>query len=127
MHTYMYICLSSQTFLTKGVFFRGLLSGRFCPVWCLSVPLLSEYIHYNRRPNITFNFRFHRPMYEIFLKCNVTCSWTPSPLSQTFTPSRTPSQSSMTYFMDGPFDCDKQSEETGKFWNFRNQLIFSLG
>jgi len=38
-------------------------------------------------------------MYEIFLKCDVTCPWTP-PLSQTVTPSRTPS--SVTYFMDGP-------------------------
>ena len=47
----------------------------------------------------------------------------PLPLTHTFTPSRTPTQSSMTYFMDGPFDCDKRNEETGKFWNFRNQLI----
>src|SRR6218665_2795215 len=52
----------------------GFLSGRFRPGWFLSVPLLSEYIHYNRKLNITFNFRFH--MYEIFLKCDVTCSWT---------------------------------------------------
>jgi len=32
----------------------------------LSIPLLSEYIHYDRKLNIIFNFRFH--MYEIFLK-----------------------------------------------------------
>src|SRR6218665_239884 len=38
-----------------------------------------------------------------FLKCDVTCSWTPSPLSQTVTPSRTPDPSSVTYFMDGPY------------------------
>jgi len=34
-------------------------------------------------------------------KCNVTCSWIPLPLSQTVTPSRTPS--SVTYFIDGPY------------------------
>src|SRR6218665_2620400 len=76
MHTYMSlqgVCVSS-----RGLLFWGFLSGRFRPGWFLSVPLLSEYIHYNRKLNITFNFRFH--MYEIFcLKCDVTCSWTPSP------------------------------------------------
>src|SRR6218665_2082935 len=67
-----------------GVFcLEGFVQGGFCPS-----SLLSEYIHYNRKLNITFNFRFH--MYEFFLKCDVTCSWTP-PLSQTVTPSRTPS------------------------------------
>jgi len=40
-------------------------------------------------------------MYEFFLKRDVTYSWTP--LSQTVTPSRTPSPSSMTYFMDLPY------------------------
>ena len=37
-------------------------------------------------------------------KCDVTCSLPPLPLSQTVTPSRTPSlsPSSVTYFMDGP-------------------------
>ena len=30
---------------------------------------------------------------------------TPSPLSQTVTPSRTPPPSSVTYFMDGPLHC----------------------
>src|SRR6218665_2748526 len=35
---------------------RGLLSGRFCPGLFLSVPLLSEYICYNRKLNITLNF-----------------------------------------------------------------------
>jgi len=47
------------------------------------------------------NFRFD--MYEKkFKKDDVTCSWTPFLLSQTITPSRTPSPSSVTYFMDGP-------------------------
>jgi len=44
---------------------------------------------------------FH--MYDkIFYKRDVTCSW-PLPLSQTVTPSRTPSPSSVSYFMDGPY------------------------
>ena len=54
----------------------GFRPGGFCPGffvckvlsswWFLSVPLLSEYIHYNRKLNTIFNFRFH--MYEIFFK-----------------------------------------------------------
>src|SRR6218665_232900 len=110
MHTYISlqgVCVSSQGFLfggLSGVF----LSGRFRPGWFLSVPLLSEHIHYNRKLNITFNFRFH--MYEILFKCvtshalgPLTCSWTPHPLSQTVTHFWTPSHpSSVTYFMDGP-------------------------
>src|SRR6218665_1562111 len=87
MHTYVSLqrfCVSSRGFLFGGLS-GAFLSGRFHPGWFLSVPLLSEYIHYNRKLTITFNFRFH--MYEIFLKCDVTCSWTPTPV----TPSRTPS------------------------------------
>jgi len=60
MHTC--ICLSSRRFLTGGFclgfFVWKVLSG----VVFVSLPLLSEYIHYNRMLNITFNFRFH--MYE---------------------------------------------------------------
>src|SRR6218665_3354042 len=41
---------------------EGLLSGRFCPGWFLSVPVLSEYICYNRKLNITLNFMFR--MYD---------------------------------------------------------------
>src|SRR6218665_2358731 len=38
-----------------GVFsLEGFVRGGFCPS-----SLLSEYIHYNRKLNITFNFRFH--------------------------------------------------------------------
>src|SRR6218665_691118 len=33
----------------RGLLSGGLLSGRFCPGWFLSVPLLSEYICYNRK------------------------------------------------------------------------------
>ena len=90
IHTY--ICLYREVCLSS----RGFLSGEFCPGFfvCkvlfgvfLSVTLLSEYIRYNRKLNITFNFRFH--MYKKIQKCDVTCSWTP-PLSQTVTPTRTP-------------------------------------
>src|SRR6218665_2231163 len=83
MHTY--ICLSSRRFLTErycpGIFVCRVLSGVV-----LSVPLLSEYIHYNRRLNITFNFRFN-----IYEKNSSVMSHDLGPLSQTVTPSRTPS------------------------------------
>src|SRR6218665_656287 len=75
VHAYIHISLqrvffSSWRSLTKG-FCPGFLSGWFCSGWFLSVPLLSECIHYNRKLNITFNFRFHT--YEnFFLKCDVT-------------------------------------------------------
>src|SRR6218665_3009806 len=36
----------------------GVFSGRFCQGWFLSVPVLSEYICYNRKLNITLNFMF---------------------------------------------------------------------
>src|SRR6218665_2392242 len=39
-----------------GILSGGLLSGRFCPGWFLSVPVLSEYICYIRKFNITLNF-----------------------------------------------------------------------
>src|SRR6218665_159663 len=102
MHTYM--SLQGVCVILRGVLFGGLsggfLSGRFRPGWFLSVPLLSEYINYNRKLNITFNFRFH--MYEFFLESVTSHALGPPPLSQTVTPSRTPSPSSVTYFMDGP-------------------------
>src|SRR6218665_3880584 len=75
------VCLSSRRFCP------GVLSGGFCPGFvCLEgfvryrfcpSPILSEYICYNRKLNIIFNSRFH--MYEKSEKCDVTCSWTPSP------------------------------------------------
>src|SRR6218665_2112382 len=42
-----------------GVLSEGLLSERLYPGWFLSVPLLSKCICYNRKLNITLNFRFH--------------------------------------------------------------------
>jgi len=68
IHTCLYreVCLSSRGFLSEWfcprVFsLEGLVRGGFCPS-----PLLSEYIRYNRKLNITFNSRFH--MYETNLK-----------------------------------------------------------
>src|SRR6218665_1307188 len=92
MHRYM--SLQGVCVISRGVLFGGLarcfLSVRFRPGWFLSVPLLSEYINYNRKLNITFNFRFH--MYEIFLESVMSHALGPlPPLSQTVTPSRTPS------------------------------------
>src|SRR6218665_3331603 len=59
--------------LCLGVLSGGLLSGRFCLGWFLSVPFLSEYICYNRKLNITLDFMFH--MYDTKMyKCDVTCS-----------------------------------------------------
>src|SRR6218665_1578427 len=93
---YKFSQLFAEVFVL-GVLSEDLLTGRFYPGWFLSVSVLSEYI---RKLNITLNFMFR--MYDnFFYKCDVTCSF-PLPLSQTVTPSRTPSPSSVTYFMDGP-------------------------
>src|SRR6218665_3614660 len=81
MHTYM--SLQGLVLVRGGVCsgfvwvfcLEGFVRGGFCPF-----SLLSECIHYNRKLNITFNFRFH--MYEFFLKCDVTCSWTPIPVNR---------------------------------------------
>src|SRR6218665_1576718 len=65
MHTYnTYVFTGSLS--SRGFLSGGFLSGRFCSGWFLSIPLLSNYIRYNRKLNITFNFRFH--MYEKNLK-----------------------------------------------------------
>src|SRR6218665_328073 len=89
----------------RGVFVRGFVrgfwSGRFCPGGFCPFSLLSEYLRYNRKLNITFNFTFH--MYDKkFKKCDVTCSWTPSSVTNCHTFSDPLTPSSMTYFMDGP-------------------------
>ena len=48
-------------------------TGGFCPI-----PLLSEYICYSRKVNITFNFMFH--MYDKKMyKLDITWSWPPLP------------------------------------------------
>src|SRR6218665_1625961 len=81
------VCLSLWCFLSRR-FVRG--------GFCLS-PLLSEYICYNIKLNITFNVRFY--MYE---KRGVTSSWTfLLPLITNCHPFSDPSPSSVTYFMNG--------------------------
>jgi len=102
MHTYIHmslqeICLSLWCFCQKG-FVRG----GVCPS-----PLLSEYIRYNIKLNITFNFRFY--MYEIFLKCDVTC------LSQTVAPSRTPPPQAWHTFWTAPLPFS--------FWTYVKHLF----
>src|SRR6218665_594543 len=82
MHTDIYL----NTGLVRGGFCLGgfalgFLSGRFCLGWLLSVPLLSEYSHYNRKLNITFNFRFH--MYEFLLKSVTSHALGPLPRGAT--------------------------------------------
>ena len=84
-----------------GVLSGCLLSGRFCPGWFLSLPVLSEYICYIRKLNITLNFMLR--MYDKKFISVTSHALNPPPLSQTVTPSRTPSPSSVTYFMDGPY------------------------
>jgi len=120
MHTYIYlyreVCLSS----------RGVLSGVFCPgVFCLDgfvwggfcpSNLLSEYIRYNRKLNITLNLRFH--MHAKNLK-----SVTPHALrlflchklSYLLGP---PPPSRATYFMDSPYNVQE------KVRNVREELIY---
>src|SRR6218665_283437 len=78
---------------------RGFCSEGFCQrVFCLEgfvrggfypLPLLSEYICYNRKLNITLNFMFH--MHDIFFTSVTSHALDPLPLSQAITPSRTPS------------------------------------
>src|SRR6218665_794376 len=98
MHTYIClykeIYLSLRGFLSGGFCHEGFVRGSFCPS-----PLLSEYIHYNRKLNITFNFRFH--MYEKNLKSVMSHALGGPPilchkLSHFLRPPPTPS--SVTYF-----------------------------
>jgi len=64
--------------LFAGNFVRGVLSGRFCPGWLLSVPVLSEYICYNRKLDITLNFMFR--MYDKkFISVTSHALYPPSP------------------------------------------------
>ena len=79
-----------------GVFcLESFVRGGFCPF-----PLLSEYIRYNSKLNIIFNFRFH--MYEFFFKSVTSHALgPPPPVTNCHTFSDPPS--SVTYFMEGPF------------------------
>src|SRR6218665_1952327 len=99
----------SREFLSGGVCqwvfsLEGFVRGGFCPF-----RLLSEYICYNRKLNITLNFRFH--MYDKKnYKCDVTDSRPPPlchKLSHHLGP---PPPSSVTYFMDGPLHASSLRE-----------------
>src|SRR6218665_1831383 len=61
----------------------------FCPGWFLSVPLVSQYICYSRKLNITLNFMFH--MYDRNCISVTSHALYPLHLSQTVTHSRTSS------------------------------------
>src|SRR6218665_2111145 len=76
----------SGGFLSRGVLSEGFLSGRFCPWRFLSVSVLSGYICYIRKLNITLNLMFR--MYD--KKFISVTSHALYPPSQTVTPSRTP-------------------------------------
>src|SRR6218665_1309594 len=67
-----------------GVCQRSLLPGRFCSGWFLSVLVLSEYICYIRKLNITLNFMFRMDDKNIY-KCDLTCSLPPSPVTNCHT------------------------------------------
>src|SRR6218665_1133439 len=75
-------CTNSISIVREG-FCPGVLSG----LVFVRSPLLSQYICYNRKLNITLNFMFH--MYDKIC-ISVTSHTLPPPLSQTVTPSRTP-------------------------------------
>ena len=81
-----------------GFCLEGFIRGGFCPP-----PLLSEYIHYNRKLIITFNFRFH--MHERNFKCVMPHALgpPPPPVTNCHTFSDLLLPSSVTYFMNGPF------------------------
>src|SRR6218665_1743693 len=81
-----------------GVFcLEGFVRGGFCPS-----SLLSEYIHYNRKLNITFNYRFH--MYEFFQSVTSHALGPPPSVTNCHTFSDPRTRSSVTYFMDGPYN-----------------------
>src|SRR6218665_1927896 len=105
MYRYNTIQVQTMSQLFAGVcvtgFVRGLfMSGRFCPGWFLSVPVLSECICYIRKLNITLHFMFRIHDKKMY-KCDVTCSLPPSPVTNCHLLGPPP-PSSMTYFMDGP-------------------------
>src|SRR6218665_1570934 len=80
--TCIHTCLYRGFVLVRGGFCLGVCLGFFCLEgfvrggFCPS-PLLSEYIHYNRKLNIIFNFRFH--MSEIFFKSVTSHALRPPP------------------------------------------------
>jgi len=78
------LCTNSLSIVREGfcpgAFVSGLLSGRFCLGWLLSVPLLSEYICYNRKSKITLNFMFHMYDKKIYNRDVTNCHTFSDPL-----------------------------------------------
>src|SRR6218665_689388 len=72
---------------------EGFVRGVFCPFL-----LLSQYICYNRKLNITLNFMFN--MYD--KKSKSVTSHAPAPLPSVTNCHTYSDPSSVTYFMDGP-------------------------
>src|SRR6218665_892029 len=101
MHTYIChysgVCLSSREFLSGD--FVGVLSERFCPGWfCSSPPFCQNtFITTERYTSLSISGF----ICMIFFKVRRRMLLDPLPLSQTVTPSRTPSPSSLTHFMGG--------------------------
>src|SRR6218665_1965897 len=68
IYTQMYTCIHMHPYIgythvyihmfLQGLLSEFFLSGRLCPDGFCPFPLLSEYIRYNRKLNINFNFRF---------------------------------------------------------------------
>src|SRR6218665_722374 len=86
MHSH--ICLYRRFVIVRGGFCArvlsvGFLSGRFCPGWFCPYHLLSEYIPYNKKLNITFNFRIC--MYETFVKSLTLHALGPPPVTNCHT------------------------------------------
>src|SRR6218665_1113967 len=69
----------SWGFLSGGFVRGSFVWGGFCPF-----PLLSEYMCYNRKLNITLNFMFHMYDKKIY-KCDVTSSLPPPPVTNCHT------------------------------------------
>src|SRR6218665_4183336 len=86
--TCIHTCLCTGFVLVRGSVCSGVCLGYFCLEGFVRggacpYPFCQNTFHYNRKLIITFNFRFHT--YEIFLKCDVTCSWTPPPVTNCHT------------------------------------------
>src|SRR6218665_1816454 len=73
---------------SRGFYLGGFVRKSFVwsvfPGWFLSVPLLSEYICYNRNLDITLNFMFHMYDKEMYTR-DVTCSLPPPPVTNCHT------------------------------------------
>ena len=78
----------------QGLLSEFFLSGRLCPGGFCPFPLLSEYIRYNRKLSIIFNYSFH--MYDNKIKRVMSHALDP-PLSQTVIPFLSPLERDLLY------------------------------